>query len=297
MPFEYFRGIEENENAGRFWLRDELPVVATKAIPASSELLWVPADTPTKASGVYKDVRITYKTNAHGWRSREIDPASPNKKIMFVGCSYTMGIGLPYEDVWTSIATRHIEEALGEPVEQHNFGYGAHGNDFFAMVVHQVLPILKPDLLVVLFSDLSRRTFFPKFGHRMALLPSYVPDDAKAVHNAYLELQCDPNDFMDFARQHSLIDASAKLNGIPWIWQSKNGPQDWPPLAQTAKYVRTDNMIDCPFPSYGPRATAEALKRDLARDGMHAGPLSNKTFGLATAQFILSRGFGAKVKA
>src|SRR5215475_14342465 len=102
MPFEYFRGIEENERAGRFWLRGELPVVATKAIPASSELLWVPADTPGRASGVYKDVRITYKTNAHGWRSREIDPASPNKKIIFVGCSYTMGIGLPYEDVWTS---------------------------------------------------------------------------------------------------------------------------------------------------------------------------------------------------
>ena len=162
MPFEHMRGIEENERAGRFWIRGELPVVATKAIPASSELLWVPADTSRQASGVYKDARITYKTNAHGWRSREIDPASPNKKIMFVGCSYTMGIGLPYEDVWTSVAAHRLEATLGEPVEQHNFGYGAHGNDFFAMVVHQVLPILKPDFLIVLFSDLSRRTVFPQ---------------------------------------------------------------------------------------------------------------------------------------
>jgi hypothetical protein len=297
MPFEYLRGIEENERAGRFWLRGELPVVATKAIPACSELLWIPADTPRRASGGYKDVRITYKTNAHGWRSREIDPASPNKKIMFVGCSFTMGIGLPYEDVWTSVATRHLEAVLGEPVEQHNFGYGAHGNDFFAMVVHQVLPILKPDFLVVLFSDLSRRTVFPKFGYRMALLPTYVPDDAPALHRAYLELQSDANDFMDFVRQHSFIDTVAKLNGIPWVWQSTNGPQDRPPLAQIAKYVRTDNIIDCPFPAYGPKATEAALKRDLARDGMHPGPLANKAFGLATAQFILGRGFGAKEEA
>ena len=154
---------------------------------------------PAKASGVYKDVRITYKTNAHGWRSREIDPASPNKKIMFVGCSYTMGIGLPYEDVWTSVATRHIEEALGEPVEQHNFGYGAHGNDFFAMVVHQVLPILKPDLLVVLFSDLSRRTVLPQVrppdGVAARATCRMTPT---AVHGAYLRASERPQRFHGF---------------------------------------------------------------------------------------------------
>jgi hypothetical protein len=296
MPSDYFRGIEDNDRAGRFWLKGEIPIVATKAIPANSELLWVPADQPHRASGVYKDVRITYKTNAQGWRSREIIPASPNRKIMFVGCSFTMGIGLPYEDVWTSVATRHIEAALGEPVEQHNFGYGAHGNDFFAMVVHQVLPILKPDFLVVLFTDLSRRTFFHQFGYRTALLSGYVPDGAETFHKAFLELQSDANDFMDFAGQHSLIDAVAKLNGTPWVWQSIKGPHAWPPLAQVAKYVRIDNMIDCAFPEYGPNATDERLKRDFARDGMHPGPLSNKAFGLATARFILSQGLGAKEK-
>jgi hypothetical protein len=216
---------------------------------------------------------------------------------MFVGCSFTMGIGLPYEDVWTSVATRYIEAALGEPVEQHNFGYGAHGNDFFAMVVHQVLPILKPDLLVVLFTDLSRRTLFHHFGYRTALLANYVPDGAQTFHKAFLELQTDANDFMDFVRQHNFIDAVAKANGTPWVWQSKNGPRGWPPSAQIAKYIRIDNMIDCPFPEHGPAATEQALKLDFARDGMHPGPLANKVFGSGTAQFILSRGLGAKEKA
>ena len=85
MPADRFYRIEDNDKLGRFWLKGEIPVVATRAIPPSSELLWLPADQPRSASGAYKDVRITYKTNAHGWRSREIDPASPNKKIMFVG--------------------------------------------------------------------------------------------------------------------------------------------------------------------------------------------------------------------
>jgi hypothetical protein len=100
---------------------------------------------------------------------------------------------------------------------------------------------------------------------------------------------------MDFVRQHSFIDAVAKLNGIPWVWQAY-GPHLLPPPAQIAKYVRTDNMIDCAFPGYGVFATEEALKRDFARDGMHPGPTANKAFGLATAQFILSQGLGAEEK-
>jgi hypothetical protein len=203
-----------------------------------------------------------------------------------------MGIGLPYDDVWTRIATQHIELSLGEPVEQHNFGYGAHGNDFFAMVVHQVLPILKPDLVVVLFTDLSRRTFFHQFGYRTALLPNDVPDDHRVLHQAFLRLQSDSNDFMDFVRQHSSIDAAAKMNGTPWVWQTYV-PHILPPPARLAKYVRTDNMIDCSFPGYGAAATNATLTHDFARDGMHPGPIANRTFGLAVARFILSRGFGA----
>src|SRR5215468_2409097 len=120
MPNDRFHGIEDNDRLGRFWLRGEIPIVATKSAPASSELLWLRADQPHRATGTYKDARITYKLNAQGWRSREIVPSSPNKKIMFVGCSFTMGIGLPYEHVWTSVATRHIEAGLGDLVEQHN---------------------------------------------------------------------------------------------------------------------------------------------------------------------------------
>ena len=290
MRHDGFHGIEDNDRLGRFWLKGEIPVAATKSAPASSELLWLPADLPHRASGPYKDARITYKLNSHGWRSREIVPSTPNKKIMFVGCSFTIGIGLPYDEVWTSIATHHIGLFLGEPVEQHNFGYGSHGNDFFAMVVHQVLPILKPDLLVVLFTDLSRRTLFHQFGHRTALLPNEVPDDHKVVHQAFLRLQSDSNDFMEFVRQHSFIDAVARVNRTPWVWQAY-GPHVLPPPAQIAKYVRTDNMIDCCFPGYGAAAREATLAYDFARDGMHPGPIANKTFGLSAARFILSRDY------
>jgi hypothetical protein len=86
--------IEDNDRLGRFWMRGEIPVVATDIIPASSEMLWLYNDQPHHAAGLYKDVRVVYRTNAHGFRSREIDLASPSRKIMFVGCSHTMGVGM-----------------------------------------------------------------------------------------------------------------------------------------------------------------------------------------------------------
>jgi len=281
--------IEENERLGRFWMRDELPHMLWADIPASSEFLWLHNDQRTVASGPWKDFPIVYKTNGLGFRSREIDLASSLRKIMFVGCSFTMGVGVPYDEIWTSIATQRIEASLGEPVEQHNFGYSGHGNDFFAMIVHQVLPILKPDLLVVLFTEFSRRTHYHRFGRLKTFLPSHVMPDFKAEHEAFIRLQSDSHDFMDFVRQHSLIDAAARLNGIPWAWQTW-AQRSLPPPAQLQRYVRIDNMIDTPFPAFGPTATDDTMRADLARDGVHPGPRSNRDFGLATARFVLDRG-------
>lgn len=285
--------IEDNDRLGRYWIKGEIPIVTSTTVPASSELPGLPYDPPDQAAGPYRHAQVTYRLNAQGWRSREIVLPSPNRKIMFVGCSFTMGVGLPYYEVWTSIATQQVEAAVGETVEQHNFGYAAHANDLFSMVVHQVLPILKPDLLVVLFTEFSRRTLFPQLGHVMPLLPSRVVPGHETEHDAYVPLQSDTNDFMDFVRQHSFIDAAAHLNGVPWIWQTW-GRSPLPPPAQLARYVRTDNMIDMAFPAYGHLATEEAMKLDLARDGTHPGPVTNRTFGLATARYILSRGLCAK---
>jgi hypothetical protein len=281
--------IEDNERHGRFWLRGEIPFMGSDDIPARSEFSGLHEDQPHLAAGPYKDARVTYKMNSQGWRSREIDLTSPSRKIMFVGCSYTMGLGLPYDEVWTSIVTQQIEASRGEPVEQHNFGYPGHGNDFFAMVVHQVLPILKPDLLVVLFTQFARRTLFHCFGRHMAFLPSHSGPAYKAEHEAFIRLQSDAHDFMDFVRHHSLIDATARLNEVPWAWQTW-GRQSLPALAQLEKYVRTDNMIDSPFPAFGDLATDDVMKNDVARDGKHPGPRANRAFGLATSRFVLERG-------
>ena len=285
--------IEENDRLGRYWVRGELPVMLWQDIPASSEFLWLHCDQPAQASGPYKDAPIVYKTNANGFRSREIDLASTNKKIMFVGCSITMGVGVPYDEVWTSVATQSIEASLGVPVEQHNLGYSGHGNDFFSMLVHQVLPILKPDLLVVLFAEFARRTHFHRFGRSKPFLPGWVMANQKAEYEAFIQLQTESNDFMDFVRQHSLIDATARLNGIPWAWQTW-AQRSLPAPAQLQKYVRTDNMIDCPFPTFGPAATNDTMRADLARDGVHPGPRTNREFGLATARFVLDGGLLAE---
>lgn len=74
MPYDDFHRLDDNRRLGRFWLREEIPIPATKVIPANSEIPWLPYDQPHMAMGRYRDAPITYRTNAHGWRSREIAP-------------------------------------------------------------------------------------------------------------------------------------------------------------------------------------------------------------------------------
>ena len=239
---------------------------------------------PARASGAYKDVRITYKTNAQGWRSREIVPSSPNKKVMFVGCSFTMGIGLPYEDVWTSVATRHLEAVLVRASGAAQFRLRCPWKRFLRDGRASGLadPEARSPRRAVLRPVTTNR--FPEIRPPDGVAADYVPDENRRSIQAFLELQSDSEDFMDFVRQHSFIDAVAKLNRTPWVWQSKQRPSCIAAAAQVAKYVRTDNMIDSALSLTWADAKDETLKRDFARDGMHPGPVANKTFGVAAAR-------------
>ena len=48
--------------------------------------------------------RIEYKFNSLGFRSDEFVESS----IMFLGCSFTFGVGIPLEETWTNIVSKHV---------------------------------------------------------------------------------------------------------------------------------------------------------------------------------------------
>lgn len=126
----------------------------------NKELYWLPSDTEErylknlethwdslKLNGWIDQPQFTYKFNSHGFRSDEF---SDEPNIMFLGCSFTTGIGLPVEDTWASIVAKQLN------LKCFNLGIGASSNDSAFRLGHHYIPLLKPKLVVWLSTDIAR---------------------------------------------------------------------------------------------------------------------------------------------
>jgi hypothetical protein len=66
----------------------------------------------------YYEKEVTYKYNSWGYRSKEFKDIK-NDYILVFGCSYTEGIGLHYDDMWST--------KIGETLKMDIFNLGAGG--------------------------------------------------------------------------------------------------------------------------------------------------------------------------
>lgn len=130
---------------------------------AGLELEWLTADTNERfranckdsyarkflETGNWIDNKFTYKFNSHGFRGDEF-VESPNDSIVFLGCSHTVGIGIPYETTFAYIvATR-----LG--LRNYNLGLGGGSNDSAFRVGSYWIPKLLPKAVVLVSPEPSR---------------------------------------------------------------------------------------------------------------------------------------------
>lgn len=97
---------------------------------------------------------ITVKTNALGLRNRELTPKKPigTKRILFLGDSFTMGVGVTENQTYARIAEKLLNKSSknGE-VEAINAGVNATGPYYqFTYLKHEGL-LLDPDVVVIGF--------------------------------------------------------------------------------------------------------------------------------------------------
>jgi hypothetical protein len=94
------------------------------------------------------DRPITYKFNSHGFRADEFD--SVGSGVMFVGCSHTLGMGLPVESTWA----HRVSTAL--KLKNYNLGVGGASNDTAFRLAHYWIDRLRPDIVVFLSTERTR---------------------------------------------------------------------------------------------------------------------------------------------
>ena len=92
---------------------------------------------------------ITYKFNDQGFRSDEFD--SSGNGIVFLGCSFTVGIGVPWENTFCKIVSDDLK------LKCFNLGLGGGSMDSCFRFASYWLEKLKPKIVVLLEPNKDRK--------------------------------------------------------------------------------------------------------------------------------------------
>jgi len=94
------------------------------------------------------DRPIAYKFNSHGFRADEFESTDPG--VVFIGCSHTLGVGLPVESTWAHRVSTELK------LKNYNLGVGGSSNDTAFRLLYHWIEQLKPSLVVFLSADPTR---------------------------------------------------------------------------------------------------------------------------------------------
>ena len=96
--------------------------------------------------------------NSYGFRSPEFEKlSSDNLNVLYLGCSFTFGDGLPSEYRWSDMLTKEIQSKSDKTVKHWNLGYD--GNSVHLIIRNAMAFIRnygKPDVIFAVLPDLSR---------------------------------------------------------------------------------------------------------------------------------------------
>jgi hypothetical protein len=102
----------------------------------------------------YYDNEIEYKFNSWGYRAKEFDDLDDDYLLTF-GCSYTEGVGLHYDDMWSTKLSKTLD------LDIFNLGAGGTSPDFqmynTILFFNHVLKLNKlPKLVVYQWPEIHR---------------------------------------------------------------------------------------------------------------------------------------------
>lgn len=95
--------------------------------------LWNPDD-----PGINDWVELSYQINSHGFRGIEMPTEKKPRSIITIGCSTTMGIGMPVGQIWPTIVGNALK------IRAYNLGKCAGSHDSSFRLLYGWLPRIRP---------------------------------------------------------------------------------------------------------------------------------------------------------
>lgn len=224
-------------------------------------------NTQFRTSGSDNTGLCEYTYNNLGFRG---DPTDKNGfKVMSIGCSLTEGVGVNDNETWPSQFSKLLENGI-----DFNLGVSGRSNDYICKSLMTFYELLKPDLVLIMYTSPIRREVYTKNGGIEPFIPTqswgYMEEteDGIKTQNYLTELQNDNEDFINWYKNHQLIKLFLESKKCNWLW---NGNFNIP------KEYQDSNRFDGGYETYV----------DNGADGVHPGSKHNKEYAQKLYNFIL----------
>jgi len=224
--------------------------------------------------------QIIYKINSNGFRTKHFEKLkSKNTNILFLGCSFTSGVGLPEELIWTNQLIKMLDGKLPN-INYYNLGLMGAGID---IIINNLRVFIdnygKPDYIFILYPGVERMILFfedaqkfiqitspAKFltNKKESNLPEFVADFAK---NTTIE-----NLILSSIQKLHMVELMCKNNGIKLFWGTWHEA-----YLEMYKHLNFNNYVPIP-----PRRFLDKNNENLpywkeARDLSHPGSGYNQS--------------------
>jgi hypothetical protein len=211
--------------------------------------------------------KCTYSYNELGFRSDSIQ--KEGFKILSIGDSNTEGVGVNNNETWSFEFSQYILNSVNL-----NFGCGGRSNDYISRCLLTYYDLLKPDLVLIMYSSPHRREIYTKNNGIEPFMPTaswgYAEEtnDGRQIQQKLIELQNRNEDFINWYKNHLLIKYFLESKKCNWMW---NG---W--MGVPIDFIET-NRFDGDYGTF----------IDKGADGLHPGPHHNRFYSSKLIKHIM----------
>ena len=226
---------------------------------------------------------VEYRFNRHGYRCPELPVAGQHNDdvvtIACIGSSGLFGTGLPEAMTLPVLLQQLLQEHLGRPVNSWNLAVGGTGADYVTRMLFSVLPVLKPDVVLLTTHPFNRREWIGETG-RIYTTQSYphwhhrfLDPERWQMHVVCRQVSNPYNHVMHFLTHAKVWESLCDRADVMWLFTTEGYSEHIEPVYRYMTEPR--KMVGPGMFSLTKRYSANPAT-GYARDMLHPGILPTK---------------------
>jgi hypothetical protein len=187
-----------------------------------------------------------------------------------------MGTGIPHDKTFSAVFARLLGERLGRPAIDWNLGVGGSSADYIARTLVSALPVLRPDVVLMVFPHQARRELLGddgrihyynrEAGGRRKLTERFLDPERFVLTQASMNLSSEFNDAMSLYKNYKVCEALCEQHAAMWLFSATRDAF----MAQIAHLVDHAHWVRPGIGDLKSNAAGDAGQA-LARDMQHPG--------------------------